>query len=61
MIDYREPDLPFTQAVIQHRVVSLEHNHTIEPSLREEITAVIIHNVAPFFHQVLELITHLHD
>lgn len=53
--------LPPAQAIVQHRVVSLKHNYSIKPSLREEIAAMVVHNVPPFFHQILELITNLRN
>ena len=52
---------PPTQAIIQHCVVGLKHNYSIKPSLRKEITAMVVHNVSPFFHQILKLITNLQN
>ena len=53
--------LPPTQAIIQHCVVSLQHDYSIKPTLRKEITAMVVHNVPPFFHQILKLITNLQN
>ena len=50
---------PACQAVMQNRIVGLEDHHTIKPALREEITAMIIHNIAPIFHHVFQLVTYL--
>ena len=50
---------PACQAVMQNRIVSLEDHHTIKPALREEITSMIIHDIASIFHHVFQLITYL--
>jgi hypothetical protein len=52
---------PLTQAIIQHRVVSLKHNNSIKPSLGKEITTMVVHYVPSSFHQILKLITNLQN
>jgi len=55
----KSADIPSAQTVIQNGVISLEYNHTIKPSLRKEITAMIVHNIPSLFHNILKFITHL--
>lgn len=42
--------LPPSQTIIQNRIFSLKHDNTIKPSLRKEITSMVIHNITTFFH-----------
>ena len=54
-----ESSVPPTQTVIQNGVISLKYNHAIKPTLRKEITAMVVHNVSPLFHNILKFITNL--
>ena len=50
---------PLFQPLIQDAVVCLQHNHQVEPPLREEVAAVVVHYVATQRELVLQGIAHL--
>ena len=47
------------QSVIQDSIICLQNKHYVKPSLREEITAMIVNNLATLSHFVLHLIYEL--
>lgn len=51
--------IPPAQTVIQNGVISLKYNDIIKPSLRKEITTMIVHNVSTLFNNILKFITDL--
>jgi len=51
--------LPVGQSVIQDRVTGPQNKHNVKPPLREEVTPMVINNLASLFHFVLHLIYEL--
>ena len=52
--------LPLLQSVIENGVVGAQYKDGIEPSLREEVAAVVLHSVASFYQNLFQLIYYLH-
>ena len=51
--------LPIGQSVIQDSIIRPQNKHYVKPSLREEVTTMIVNNLASLFHSVLHLIYEL--
>lgn len=50
-----------TQPVIQDSIVGPENKHYVKPSLRKEVTAMIVNYLASLSHFVLHLIYELQE
>jgi hypothetical protein len=48
--------LPMGQSVIQDSIICPQNKRYVKPSLREEVTAMIVNNLASLSHSVLHLI-----
>mmetsp|Transcript_459 Transcript_459/g.1204 ORF Transcript_459/g.1204 Transcript_459/m.1204 type:complete len:226 (+) Transcript_459:857-1534(+) len=50
---------PFFKSVVQYAILCLQHENVIKPPLWEEVTAVVVDDVATFPHALLQIITNL--